>query len=417
MIDSHPDPSAVPALNQRAFAARQFARAVGSEPSARRTLESRLLRRDRHAHRRGRHVALQRLADRPVGARAALLDDPAQGPRPLSCSSRPWSGSGSRSTTRPFSPSRWQWTAGATIGSSPSGRMSTTSCGSAPSNPLRFERDRTGGVKPYVRVRGDLWARVTRPLAVDLVGLGEVREIDGLAMFGIVAGGGFFPIAPPPSSKAANEASAPRHAAICHGRRRRLRAEPPRVDDALANPRGDHSLAGRALPCAVRAEASCGPGAGRHARRRARRALHRARLRPARAFRSDRLSGRARRPAGRLATRGRVPGGGGGDRARSFVRLARSAISTPISLRRTTSSCRSSASYPLPIRLTLNPREVAAAFEVPLGFLMDPAHHQLHSREWQGRLRRYYAIPYGERYIWGVTAGIVRNLYERLYGP
>ena len=65
-----------------------------------------------------------------------------------------------------------------------------------PDNPLRFERDRTGGVKPYVRVRGDLWARLTRPLAVDLVGLGEVREIDGLAMIGIVAGGGFFPIAP-----------------------------------------------------------------------------------------------------------------------------------------------------------------------------------------------------------------------------
>ena len=52
---------------------------------------------------------------------------------------------------------------------------------------------------------------------------------------------------------------------------------------------------------------------------------------------------------------------------------------------------------------------------MPLGFLMDPARHEIHAREWNGRLRRYYAIPFGDRYIWGVTAGIIRNLYERLY--
>jgi 8-oxo-dGTP pyrophosphatase MutT (NUDIX family) len=67
--------------------------------------------------------------------------------------------------------------------------------------------------------------------------------------------------------------------------------------------------------------------------------------------------------------------------------------------------------------LDLNPEEVAAAFEVPLAFLMDGANHQMHSREWRGLERRYYAMPYGERYIWGVTAGIIRNMYERLYGP
>jgi 8-oxo-dGTP pyrophosphatase MutT (NUDIX family) len=67
------------------------------------------------------------------------------------------------------------------------------------------------------------------------------------------------------------------------------------------------------------------------------------------------------------------------------------------------------------LALTLNPVEVAEVFEVPLGFLMDAVNHQIHSREWRGRMRRYYAIPFGERYIWGVTAGIVRNLYERLY--
>jgi 8-oxo-dGTP pyrophosphatase MutT (NUDIX family) len=68
------------------------------------------------------------------------------------------------------------------------------------------------------------------------------------------------------------------------------------------------------------------------------------------------------------------------------------------------------------LSLRLNRDEVSDAFEVPLGFLMDPTKHEIHSREWNGRQRRYYAIPFGERYIWGVTAGIIRNLYERLYG-
>jgi 8-oxo-dGTP pyrophosphatase MutT (NUDIX family) len=66
-------------------------------------------------------------------------------------------------------------------------------------------------------------------------------------------------------------------------------------------------------------------------------------------------------------------------------------------------------------RLTLNRHEVADAFEVPLGFLMDPNNHELHARRWKGRIRQYYAIPFRERYIWGVTAGILRNLYIRLY--
>jgi 8-oxo-dGTP pyrophosphatase MutT (NUDIX family) len=66
--------------------------------------------------------------------------------------------------------------------------------------------------------------------------------------------------------------------------------------------------------------------------------------------------------------------------------------------------------------LTLNPAEVSDAFEVPLGFLMNAENHQRHSREWQGLMRSYYAMPFGDRYIWGVTAGILRNLFDRLYG-
>ena len=62
-----------------------------------------------------------------------------------------------------------------------------------------------------------------------------------------------------------------------------------------------------------------------------------------------------------------------------------------------------------------NPDEVADAFETPFAFLMDAANHRLEERQWRGRARKFYAMPYGERYIWGVTAGILRNLYERLF--
>jgi 8-oxo-dGTP pyrophosphatase MutT (NUDIX family) len=66
-------------------------------------------------------------------------------------------------------------------------------------------------------------------------------------------------------------------------------------------------------------------------------------------------------------------------------------------------------------RLRLNPDEVDDAFEVPLAFLMAPENHKLDSRDWNGLTRTFYAMPFGERYIWGATAGILRNLYERIY--
>ena len=65
--------------------------------------------------------------------------------------------------------------------------------------------------------------------------------------------------------------------------------------------------------------------------------------------------------------------------------------------------------------LALNPREVTETFEVPLEFLMTPANHQRKTRDWNGLARDYYAIPFENRYIWGITAGILRNLYERVY--
>ena len=68
-----------------------------------------------------------------------------------------------------------------------------------------------------------------------------------------------------------------------------------------------------------------------------------------------------------------------------------------------------------PFQLTLNDREVAEAFEVPLGFLMEAGNHQRGRRELDGTVRHFYAMPYRERFIWGITAGLIRDLYERLY--
>jgi len=65
--------------------------------------------------------------------------------------------------------------------------------------------------------------------------------------------------------------------------------------------------------------------------------------------------------------------------------------------------------------LTLNRSEVAEVFEVPLEYLMRPENYRRKSRDWNGIIRHYYEIPYRNRYIWGVTAGILRNLHERIY--
>lgn len=68
-----------------------------------------------------------------------------------------------------------------------------------------------------------------------------------------------------------------------------------------------------------------------------------------------------------------------------------------------------------PVRFVPNPNEVEDVFEVPFDFLMDPANHQKQSREWQGKRRYFYAMPFAGRYIWGVTAGIIRSLYDTVY--
>ena len=77
-----------------------------------------------------------------------------------------------------------------------------------------------------------------------------------------------------------------------------------------------------------------------------------------------------------------------------------------------------------PFELQPNPGEVDAVFEVPLAFLMDPAHHRRHLLDWQGRQRQWFSMPYWEpqtepnapveRFIWGATAGMLRNFYRFL---
>jgi 8-oxo-dGTP pyrophosphatase MutT (NUDIX family) len=65
--------------------------------------------------------------------------------------------------------------------------------------------------------------------------------------------------------------------------------------------------------------------------------------------------------------------------------------------------------------LRLNQNEVDTAFEVPLAFLMTPQNHRRESRNWNGLTVNYYVIPFANHNIWGATAGILRNLYERVY--
>ena len=75
--------------------------------------------------------------------------------------------------------------------------MSTIGWPAGRGHALRFEPEaNTGGLKPYLHIRRDLWAKVTRALFFDLVELGEERDVGGTAMFGVSSMGLFFPMAP-----------------------------------------------------------------------------------------------------------------------------------------------------------------------------------------------------------------------------
>ena len=67
-----------------------------------------------------------------------------------------------------------------------------------------------------------------------------------------------------------------------------------------------------------------------------------------------------------------------------------------------------------PFELSLDAFEVAEAFEVPLAFLMDPAHHHRHRFTWDGGEREFLSMPWGEYFVWGATAAMLRNFYRFL---
>lgn len=194
----------------------------------------------------------------------------------------------------------------------------------------------------------------------------------------------------------------------------RLRPEPPDPTDALANPRGDHTLDDIPLvqPLNPKAAAVLVPVVLRE---------EPMLLLTERAAHMRQHSGQVAFPGGRVDPTDASVAAAACREAEEEIGLDDRFIS-PLGYLDAYLSTSNYLVMPVVARvspeyvLSLNPHEVADAFEVPLQFLMNPDHHELHAREWQGRLRRYYAMPYEGRYIWGVTAGIIRNLYERLYG-
>jgi 8-oxo-dGTP pyrophosphatase MutT (NUDIX family) len=69
-----------------------------------------------------------------------------------------------------------------------------------------------------------------------------------------------------------------------------------------------------------------------------------------------------------------------------------------------------------PLAYRADPHEVEEVFEVPLAFLLDPRNHRYESAFQRGRVRRYWAMPYGERYIWGATAGMLVTFQRVMAG-
>lgn len=67
-------------------------------------------------------------------------------------------------------------------------------------------------------------------------------------------------------------------------------------------------------------------------------------------------------------------------------------------------------------KVTPDHREVSEVFETPFDFLMNAANHERHEMEFRGKIRRFWAMPWEERYIWGATAGMLKALHDRLFG-
>ena len=119
-------------------------------------------------------------------------------------------------------------------------------------------------------------------------------------------------------------------------------------------------------------------------------------------------------PEDALGRGGGAARGAGGDRTRSRSRRDRRRLPHYLTVTGYRITPVLSVVQPA-FAIEINPDEVDAVFEVPLSFLMSEANHRRESRIWQGRERHYYTMPYRDWFIWGVTAGIIRTLFERLY--
>ena len=303
--------------------------------------------------------------------------------------------------------------------SSPSAPMSATWSRPGPEHPLRFvDEDETGGLKPYVLVRGRLEALVARPVMYELVEHGEEIEIGGATMFAVRSKGEVYPIMPADRAEAAEcadgSASPPRRSRprifACAQQRE---TGPHAGTTTMATTGSTPSI--RELIVARRPARRGRADPGRRSRRRGNRAPDQAHREAAQPFGPGGLSRRAHRSRPTLRRR-----------TRRCARQRRRSASAPTTSR-SSAACRTmspGSGYRIAPVLgivsrasisTINEHEVDAVFEVPLRFLMDPANHGRDSRIWGERERFFYDMPYGEQRIWGVTAGIIRTLYERLY--
>jgi len=186
--------------------------------------------------------------------------------------------------------------------------------------------------------------------------------------------------------------------------RERLRAEPPLLGDVISRPRGDHEHQAASVP--IPDEKRAVPAAVLLTQRAAALRSHSAQV----AF-----------PGGRVDAVDGSPVVTALRETEEEIGLSRSHIRTLgfLDAYLTGTGYRIVPVVALvepPFSLTINHNEVDEAFETLLSFLLDPANHRREGFEWKGHFRTYYAMPFEGRYIWGATAGMIRNLYERLAG-
>ena len=292
---------------------------------------------------------------------------------------------------------------------------------------LRFEAAADGGLTPYLHVRADLWAKVTRALYYDLVDMGEERVVDGRAdvrgrfVGRVLRDGG----CRAGEGRALNEPM--------------LKTEPTRSarrSSSIGPARGSASTFRPAwsTPTSFRRAAIRGTDRMLEIIARERPIRPAAVLIPVvdhpqptvlltqRSAHLNDHAGQISFPGGKIDATDASPLDAALREAWEEVGLEREFIdpigyldlyATSFGFRILPTVARIKPGF----RLRINEAEVDDAFEVPLAFLMDPANHQLHSKEFRGMERSYYAMPFAERYIWGATAGILRVLYERIYLP